>query len=151
MRWQKYLSHVYKSQRQNLWFHSDLVLFYFTKVQTDWFVHSCSHLKGYPWNLQPALQVHWQNKYITIVFSKTDACSWLSRVAKCFWSSSLVFDGCRPEHKYRVKHYRQCKSHFTLVLHKLFIWQVLMRFSGISSYIPSSISTMPIDLWGAAI
>lgn len=38
-----------------------------------------------------------QNRPHTIVFSKTEACSWLSREAKCFWSSSLVFDGCRPE------------------------------------------------------
>lgn len=36
------------------------------------------------------------NRPHTIVFSKTEACSWLSRVAKYFWSSSLAFDGCRP-------------------------------------------------------
>lgn len=37
-----------------------------------------------------------RNKPHTLVFSKTDACSWLSKEAKCLWSSSLACDGWRP-------------------------------------------------------
>lgn len=50
-------------------------------------------------NLHRALQVNRHNRLITIVFSKTEAWSSLSKVAKCFWSSSLVLDGCRPKNK----------------------------------------------------